>query len=213
MQDINSEMVDSVKKQTRKPVAGDSTFEEADQVSDELCRRVRELRQARGWSLEAMSAACGVSRSMLSQIERNEANPTLAVTVRIAQAFGMSLGELVESPTASSTIHVIRANDREYHYRSDRNCRIRTLSPLHLEKDVEFYEMELRPGSRLKSAAHFEGTREFLTVQKGSLKVTSGDEIVDIEKGDSASYRADIEHCIENTGRSTALAFLVVIYQ
>lgn len=184
-----------------------------DQVSDELCRRVRELRQARGWSLEAMSAACGVSRSMLSQIERNQANPTLAVTVRIAQAFGMSLGELVESPTASSTIHVIRANDREYHYRSDRNCRIRTLSPLHLEKDVEFYEMELRPGSQLKSAAHFEGTREFLTIQKGSLRVTSGDEVVDIEKGDSASYRADTAHCIENTGRSTALAFLVVIYQ
>lgn len=149
---------------------------------------------------------------MLSQIERNEANPTLAVTVRIAQAFGMSLGELVESPQASSSIHVIRGDDREYHYRSDRNCSIRTLSPLHLEKDVEFYELELRPGSELKSAAHFEGTREFLTVQRGTLRVSSGDEIVDIVKGDSASYRADVEHCIENTGRATAQAFLVVIY-
>lgn len=201
-----------MKKRT-KATRVSGTPDDADQVHDELCRRVKELRQARGWSLEAMSAACGVSRSMLSQIERNEANPTLAVTVRIAQAFGMSLGELVESPSASSTIHVIRADDREYHYRSDRNCRIRTLSPLHLEKDVEFYEMELRPGSQLKSAAHFEGTREFLTVQKGSLTVTSGDECIDMEKGDSASYRADIKHCIENTGRGAALAFLVVIYE
>lgn len=202
-----------MKKHNQKQPPDIAPSADADQVSDELCRRVRELRQARSWSLEAMSAACGVSRSMLSQIERNEANPTLAVTVRIAQAFGMSLGELVESPTASSMIHVIRANDREYHYRSDRHCRIRTLSPLHLEKDVEFYEMELSPGKRLNSAAHFEGTREFLTVQKGSLKVTSGDEVVDVEKGDSASYRADTDHCIENTGRSTALAFLVVIYE
>lgn len=202
-----------MKKRTDKPSTEFTPSVDPEQVSDELCRRVRELRQARSWSLEAMSAACGVSRSMLSQIERNEANPTLAVTVRIAQAFGMSLGELVESPSASSTIHVIRANDREYHYRSDRNCSIRTLSPLHLEKDVEFYELELRPGSQLKSAAHFEGTREFLTVQKGSLKVISGNEVVSIEKGDSASYRADTDHCIENTGRATALAFLVVIYQ
>lgn len=200
-------------KPGRRTAAAEHPVGDADQVSSNLCQRVRKLRQARGWSLESMSAACGVSRSMLSQIERNEANPTLAVTVRIAQAFGMSLGELVESPSASSSIHVIRASDREYHYRSDRNCRIRTLSPLHLEKDVEFYEIELRPGSRLKSAAHFEGTREFLTVQKGSLTVTSGDELVDIEKGDSASYRADVDHCIENAGRATALAFLVVIYQ
>jgi transcriptional regulator with XRE-family HTH domain len=184
-----------------------------DQISTQVCRKVRELRAARGWSLDSLSAACGVSKSMLSQIERNEANPTLAVTARIAQAFGMSLGELVDSPSASPSIHVIRANDREYHYRSDKDCRIRTLSPLHLEKDVEFYELELKPGARLKSAAHFEGTREFLTLQKGRLTVTSGEEIVDLNRGDSASYRADVEHRVENAGRGDAVAFLVVSYE
>lgn len=149
---------------------------------------------------------------MLSQIERNEVNPTLAVTVRIGQAFGMSLGELIESPQATTSIHVIRANDREYHYRSDRACRIRTLSPLHLEKDVEFYEVELQSGGRLRSATHFKGTREFLTVQKGRIKVGSADDSVELHKGDSAGYRADVDHCLENSGRSEAVGFLVVIY-
>ena len=81
---------------------------------------------------------------MLSQIEREQANPTLAVTLRIAQAFGMSLGELVEIPGASSSVSVIRSADRAYHYHSDDFCHIRTLSPLNLEKDVEFYEIRLK---------------------------------------------------------------------
>ena len=79
--------------------------------------------------MEEMSAACAVSRSMLSEIERGRANPTLAVAYRIALAFGMSLGELVEAPAATHRVDVIRADDRTYHFRSDRNCRIRTRSP------------------------------------------------------------------------------------
>src|SRR3954464_13333986 len=104
-----------------------------EEVGSLLCRRLRELRKRRGWTLEETSAACGVSRSMLSEIERERANPTLAVAFRIAQAFGLSLGELVEAPAATSRVDVIRADDRTFHYRSDRHCRIRTLSPLHLE--------------------------------------------------------------------------------
>src|SRR5438067_6775109 len=94
-----------------------------------LCGRVRELRKKKGWTLEELSAACGVSRSMLSEIERGNANPTLAVAFRIAGAFSMSLGDLVDLPAAGARkIDVIRADDRAYHYRSDKNIRIRTLS-------------------------------------------------------------------------------------
>src|SRR3569623_1170303 len=90
--------------------------EENGDVGEALCRRVRELRKKKGWTLEELSAACGVSRSMLSEIERGNANPTLAVTCRIAQAFERSLGELVETPLASPRVDVIRADDRTYHY-------------------------------------------------------------------------------------------------
>jgi len=182
-------------------------------ISGMLCDRVRELRKKKGWTLEQLSAACGVSRSMLSQIERNQANPTLGVAYRIAQAFGMSLGSLVDAPNATPTIDVIRVDDRTYHYRSDQSCRIRTLSPLHLEKDVEFYEVLLRAGGSLKSAPHFGGTREFLTVQQGSVRLISGEDSAELHRGDSAHYPADVPHTIENIGKNDALLFLVDIYR
>jgi transcriptional regulator with XRE-family HTH domain len=171
------------------------------------------LRQERDWSLDALAKASGVSRSMLSQIERGRANPTLAVTFRIARAFGMSVGELVEIPGASSTVSVIRAEDRAYHYRSDKDCTIRTLSPLNLEKDVEFYEVQLQPGGALRSAQHYTGTREFLTVQKGRVRIESAGDAEELNLGDSASYRADALHAIVNAGKGEAVVFLVVIYQ
>jgi mannose-6-phosphate isomerase-like protein (cupin superfamily) len=150
---------------------------------------------------------------MLSQIERNQANPTLAVTVRIAHAFGLSLSDLVENPQHSSRIAVIREDDKAQVYRSDKDCQIRTLSPLNLEKDVEFYELRLHPGGALRSAPHFEGTREFLSVQKGQVQVETGGDQEALKPGDSATYRADIPHAIVNTGPDEAFIVLVVIYR
>ena len=121
--------------------------------------------------------------------------------------------ELVDAPKASPAIEVIRADDPTYHYRSDHDCRLRTLSPLHLEKDVEFYELRLRAKRELRSAAHFEGTREFLTVEKGRIRVESTEAEVELDPGDSANYRADVAHAIVNIGRGEAVVFLVVIYE
>jgi transcriptional regulator with XRE-family HTH domain len=189
-----------------------TTPEPVADLSQQLGRRVKQLRAERGWSLEKLAGVSGVSRSMLSQIERDAANPTLAVTVRISNGFGISLGELLQIPTASPAVSVIRADDRTYHYRSDKLVRIRTLSPLNLEKDVEFYEVALQPGGALRSAAHFEGTREFLTVQKGQVRVESGADVDTLSVGDSANYRADLAHAIVNVGKGEAVVFLVDIY-
>jgi len=196
--------------QAAKPVLSPEAVEP---INRHLGARVKQLRAERGWSLEALANASGVSRSMLSQIEREQANPTLAVTQRIARAFSMSLGDLVEAPGVTSSVTVIRADDRAYHYRSDKNCRIRTLSPLNLEKDVEFYEVQLQAGGALRSAPHFAGTREFLTVESGQVRVESGTDAEDLRPGDSASYRADVPHAILNTGKSLASMFLVDIYR
>ena len=185
----------------------------ADAINRHLGGRVKQLRTMKGWSLDALANASGVSRSMLSQIEREQANPTLAVTMRIAQAFAMPLGDLLEMPGATSSVTVIRADDRAYHYRSDKFCRLRTLSPLNLEKDVEFYEVQLQPGGALRSAPHFEGTREFMTVQKGQVRLESGSDSEELAAGDSVSYRADVPHAVINIGKTEALLFLVDIYR
>ena len=196
-----------------KRQASEPSPEPAETINRHLGRRVKHLRAGRGWSLEVLAGASGVSRSMLSQIEREQANPTLAVTLRIAQAFGMTLGDLLEMPDATSSVTVIRGDDRAFHYRSDKSCRIRTLSPLNLEKDVEFYEVQLQPGGVLRSAPHYEGTREFLTVQKGQAKVESASDTETLNPGDSASYRADVPHAIINAGAGEAVVYLAVIYR
>jgi mannose-6-phosphate isomerase-like protein (cupin superfamily) len=98
-------------------------------------------------------------------------------------------------------------------FRSDKQHQIRTLSPLDLEKDVEFYEVVLRVGGALRSKAHYEGTREFLTVQKGHVRVESDDASVDLAEGDSATYRADVAHALINAGTCDAVVFLVDIYR
>src|SRR5947209_17521069 len=197
-------MAPSSRKPKVKPGAVSALL---DPATSHFSRRLKQLRTERHWSLDMLANASGVSRSMLSQVERNRANPTLAVAFRISSAFGMSLAELVESPGAMSSLVVIRAGDHAHHYRSDHNCQIRTLSPLHLEKDVEFYEVQLKEGGGLRSAAHFEGTREFLTVQKGRIRVESGADAEELERGDSVNYRADVPHAIVNVGKGEAVVF------
>lgn len=182
-------------------------------INENLGRRVRKLRSDRGWSLEELAAASGVSRSMLSEIERERANPTLAVTYRIAQAFGLSLQDLIETAEGAASIQIIRAGDRAQVFRSDKQCQIRTLSPLNLEKEVEFYEVRLNPGGELRSQPHYEGTREFLAVEEGVVRIESAGEAEQLGKGDSGTYRADVPHAIVNASEAEAVVFLVVIYR
>lgn len=182
-----------------------------DPTTAALCQRVRELRRQQGWTLEQLAASCRVSRSMLSQIERGQANPTLAVANRIAGAFGMSLGQFIDAPPAGG-ITLIRANDPAYLFRDDADCRIHTLSPLDLEKQVEFYAISIAPGKALRSAPHYRGAQEIFTCHRGQATIRSGEQITALGPGDAAHYRADLEHAIENTGRQPLVGYLVVTY-
>lgn len=206
----------SVKTKANKLVAAKASkpAENAvDLASEVLCTRVTELRKNSKLTLDQLATASGVSRSMLSQIERGQANPTLAVTFRIAQAFGITIGELVDQPWASSPIEVVYGSDAKNLYRNDDECQIRTLSPLHMEKNIEFYELRIASGAQLASAPHYEGTRELLTVAKGSARILSGETETQLSKGDSAHYRADLQHIIENAGHSELVCYLVVTSQ
>ena len=125
------------------------SHQDSDPASHALCSRVTALRKKNKLTLDQLAAASGVSRSMLSQIERGQANPTLTVTFRIAQAFGMSIGELVDQAWQSSTIEVVHGEDKSNFFRHDKECQIRTLSPLHMEKNIEFYELRIASGASL----------------------------------------------------------------
>ena len=190
-----------------------SAATDTESINEDLGRRVKKLRADRGWSLEELASVSGVSRSMLSEIERERANPTLSVTYRIARAFGLSLQDLIESADSASSIQITRANDSAQVFRADKQCQIRTLSPLNLEKDIEFYEVRLSVDGALTSQAHVDGTREVLIVKDGGVNLQSGNFNESLGKGDSATYRADVAHSIANSGKREAVIFLVVLYR
>ena len=104
-------------------------------------------------------------------------------------------------------VMISRANFRFF------GVRVRTLSPLNLEKDVEFYEVRLARGGALRSTAHFTGTREFLAVESGRVRIESGEDSEELGRGDSVTYRADVNHAIVNLGDRDAVVFLVDIYR
>ncbi|MDY7009361.1 MAG: XRE family transcriptional regulator [Planctomycetota bacterium] len=175
--------------------------------------RLKALRSARGLTLEQLSRMAGVSKAMLSQIEQEKVNPTVAVMLKIAGALRLNIGDLIDSPMQENIFRIIPASDERYTFRSDPLCTIRTLSPLNLEKSIEFYHLKLEAGGELHSEPHFPGTEEFLHLTRGRLGITSGDQTAEIKKGDSIHYRVDIPHTLRNTGKGPAEAYMIVRYR
>ncbi len=175
--------------------------------------KLRKHRKRAGLSLDQLASLSGVSKAMLSQIEQNKANPTVAIIWKVAQALNLNISDLVESASQKIRFQVIRKEDERYIFTSNERCTIRTLSPLSLEKDIEFYQINFKPAGTLESEPHFQNTEEILTVAKGRLKVKSAEHSVTLSAGDSVYYSADVNHSIINTTNSSALAYLVVKYR
>ena len=135
----------------------------------DIARRVRNHRKKAALSLDALARASGVSKAMLSQIEQNKANPTVAVMYKIAQGLRIELSDLMGLDRPRRRFEVIRADDSTQIFLSEDEVTVRTLSPLAMEKDVEFYEVRLGRGGTLSSAPHFQHTEEYLTVAQGRV--------------------------------------------
>lgn len=175
-----------------------------------LGKRLKALRAESRLTLGQLSQMAGVSKAMLSQIEQHKVNPTIAVMLKVASALQLNIGELLNMPAEKNIIRVIPHTDANYSLQAGPGCFIRTLSPLSLEKNIEFYKIKLDAGAEQRSEGHFPGTQEFLHVSKGKIRVVSGDQQVDLAAGDSVQYRCDITHMLKNIGRRAAEAYMVV---
>jgi transcriptional regulator with XRE-family HTH domain len=113
---------------------------------------------------------------MLSQIERSQANPTVAVVWRLANALGVPLTDLLAgAPRAEPpAIVTVTAGDTPALGAADARCRLRILGPIELAGQFEWYELSVKPGGSLASQAHGPGSREHLTVLSGALEVEAG---------------------------------------
>ena len=171
------------------------------------------LRSSRGLSLDDLSKRAGVSKSMLSQIERNQANPTVAVVWRLANALRVELSELLggERP-AAPPIEVVASHATPALSSPDGLCRLRILGPIDLAGNFEWYELTVQPGGALESAAHEPGSREHLSVLAGELEVTAGGSRQLVKSGETARYAVDGAHAIRNLSKKAATALLVVLH-
>lgn len=172
------------------------------------------LREQQALSLDQLSRRAGVSKSMLSQIERSQANPTVAVVWRLANALGVPLADLLaDAPRPEPPAIVsVTARDTPTLGAADARCRLRIFGPIELAGQFEWYELTLQPGGVLDSAAHEPGSREHLSVLAGHVEVRSGDSRAHLKPGETARYAADRPHAIRNTGRNVAQALLVVLH-
>lgn len=174
---------------------------------------LHQFRQRNGMTLDALAKASGISKSMLSQIERGQTNPTLATVWALAAALKVDVSELIGVRHSEQRVQIsISSPSFTPEIRTeDGLCMLRILSPADRADNLEWYELRFAPGGALISAPHARGTREHLTVLEGSLEVNAASETQQVPKGATARYPADVEHAIRNTGARPAKALLVVI--
>ena len=186
----------------------------APQSPPEVGATLQKLRLARGLTLDDLSRAAGVSKSMLSQIERDKTNPTIAVAWRLANALGIGIGELLTAEKRPvDAIRVLDAHELPTLPGEHAGYALRILGPMELAGKFEWYELTLAPGGELASSPHDSGATEHLTLLQGSLELEVRGEKKKLKPGATARYQADCPHAIRNPGKSDAKALMVVIHR
>lgn len=188
---------------------------DAESIVSKVAEMLRAARKEQQLTLDDLAQRSGVSRSMLSQIERGESNPTLATLWNLTQALGVDFAGLlgkegVVEETSGQVERLAAARTPTIDSQGER-CRLRILSPPALAGSVEWYELQLDAGGALVSDAHAPGCREHLTVLEGRIAVQSGLREDEAEPGDTLRYRADVAHRIAALGGAPAKALLVVL--
>ncbi|HEV3106183.1 MAG TPA: XRE family transcriptional regulator [Trinickia sp.] len=205
-------MASSANRRTAPGPAPASTTAAAAGTPPRVGEQIQRLRNERRMTLDDLSRAAGVSKSMLSEIERDKANPTIAVAWRLTNALGVSLDQLFAPQRAPETISVVGPHDIPTLAGHDAKYQLRVWGPIELAGKFEWYELTLPAGGALVSNAHEPGTREHLTVLHGALEVEADGTAKRLKAADTARYIADVPHAIRNIGRSEAKALLVVIH-
>jgi XRE family transcriptional regulator, regulator of sulfur utilization len=176
---------------------------------------IQQLRKRRELTLEALAKMSGVSKSMLSQIERGQANPTIGTVWALAEALAIDVSDLIGVRKMDRMIRVDVAQPSYVpEIRSeDGRCVLRILSPADKTGTLEWYDISFEAGGRLDSEPHARGTTEHLSVLEGELAVTVASERSIVQNGGIARYPVDVAHSIENVSGLPARALLVVMFQ
>lgn len=178
-------------------------------ILESLPQRLKDARREKGLSLEAVAQISGVSRSMVSQIERGTSSPTVATLWNLTRALGVDFAGLLDGAAASKGIEVQSAGATPSIEMKGSGCQIRILSPPEAAGNHEVYDVLIDEGGSLRSDPHGKGAKEHLTVISGRVRVKSGEAEQVLGEGDTARYAADVWHSIVSEN-GPARAFLIV---
>jgi transcriptional regulator with XRE-family HTH domain len=179
-------------------------------VAGAVARATRSLRAERRWSLEALASRAGISKGMLVQIEQARTNPSLTTLCRLADAFGVTLAQLVELSEAP-TVRVVEGDEAVRLWEGGSGSWADLLLGTDQREHVELWNWQLAPGDERPSEAHAEGTQEMVAVQAGTLTLHVGESEHVVPRGGGALFAADRPHRYANHTKRPVRFVLVVL--
>ena len=171
--------------------------------------RVRRARRSRGWTLDQLAEAAGVSRRSAVNVEQGVANPSVGTLLRISDALGVGLPALVEPPQTSA-LTVTRRGEGAVLWSGEAGGQGRLVAGSGPPDVLELWDWVLGPGDQHTSEAHTPRTTELIHVQKGVVTVQVADRSVSLATGDAVSFTGDVAHSYANPGRQSARFSLAV---
>jgi len=160
-----------------------------DTLTTRLAERLKRLRRERGWPLDRLAAASGVSRATLSRLENAEVSPTTEVLGKLCSAYALTLSRLI-SEVEEGFPPVVRRGEQALWSDKRSGFHRRTVSPPAGALAAEILECELKPGARLAYCApSVPGMQHHLYLVKGYLEVTVEGKLHKLKAGDCLRYR------------------------
>jgi transcriptional regulator with XRE-family HTH domain len=175
----------------------------------ELGARIRGERRARGVSLERLAELSGVSRSMVSEVERGAKTPSVLVLDRLATALGTSIARLLDEPVRPDV--VVIASDRQQVVRDPAGWERRILSPVLPDIEFEFMRTILEPGVDAgEFSPHAPGSHEYVAVERGCLRLVVDGVTHRLQAGDAAYFPGNRRHAFANDSTDACVYYLAM---
>ena len=194
---------------SRKPAGSRETAADPGDPTPLIARRVREERRRREWSLDELARHAGVSKAMLSKLERGESSPTAALLGRIGGALSLTLGQLLadaEAPRAR-----LLRRDEQALWKDPRTGYLRRqVSPVS-DLPMQMVEVELPAGAEVAfPASAYAFIRQLIWVLSGTLEFVEGATTHRLRPGDCLELGAPADCVFRNPGRG-ACRYVVVV--
>jgi transcriptional regulator with XRE-family HTH domain len=171
---------------------------------------VRRLRTERSLSVRTLAGRCAFSPSFISQIELNQASPSIASLERLAAALDVTLGDFFSRPGVSADVPgVTRAAARQQLTSWWSRARIEALSPMGPGRPFEAVMIAIAAGGSSGKRPHAHPGEELAILFEGELRLTLANTVHMLGRGDAATFSSTTPHLWENRGKRSAHLLIV----